>query len=666
MTVLDSDSYSATFGGQNRAPAQIDYVAYEIATDIHTQWPFLAEDGAFIAPAKIDISATVANLKVFMPDASIASVGQDALVRNVGLHTIGVVDFNGNTIVAIESGQQWLIWIVDDDTSSGLWARVQFGAGSSSVSAGALAGAGLRAEVTRLDQDLITTPLLGNHFLSLGDRARVLQSNGGVVGWTTEDANVLLNGWFCYVVNSGSGTLTLDPFGSQTIDGAGTKVFAPGESAIVFCDGSNFITLGYGRSLVSTVSGTSISLAPGGTINLTPSQIASQVQNWTGTLTSDAILDYGGGVGYWFVWNNTIGAFDVTARNDSLDPGVVIPQGNFSIIRSDGSNMNIAFTATSGTVTEVRTQAGETVGGPITSVGTIGLADTPVTPGTYGLAGTPGATTTAAQMPIVTIDQKGREIAASSYTLGTAANFNAGIGPGQIPVIGLDGNLPSILGGVPTGAIIDYMLATLPAGYVWGVGTVGDVGSGATYASLACKALFEGIWASYPNTTAPVTPGGRGVSALQDWIDKKVIAVTDFRGRARVGRDALGSFGAAGRMTAQASPNGTTPGAAGGVETTYVYTSVSVSGSISGGTAGGQTVRVYGNTGPSSNNYSRGDQGSHSPVPNDFHSHWFDGTFGTNGESLGVSGTFSGSGGGNSSWIPTMVPFAICNVIIKL
>src|SRR5262245_1881024 len=215
----DDDGYVSVFGGQVRSPAQIDYVNYEIGADIRLEWPFVSKDGAYVLPNKIDIFATAPGLKVYLPQATLVSVGQDALFRNTGANAFTVVDFDGNTIVNITSGLQWLVWVTENDTDAGDWARVQFAAGSSNAVAGALAGAGLRANVTLLDQDLVTLPLLGLYNVTQGDRACVLQNNGGVNTWTVGDAAALGNGFFFYVINAGSGILTLDPFGTQTIDG---------------------------------------------------------------------------------------------------------------------------------------------------------------------------------------------------------------------------------------------------------------------------------------------------------------------------------------------------------------------------------------------------------------------------------------------------------------
>ena len=122
MAPFDNNGYTSVFGGQNRAPAQIDYVAYTLSASIHLEWPFLAEDGAYIAPAKLDLTPTAAGLSVYMPDASIASVGQDCLIRNMGSYGVSIVDHDGNPICYVDTGLQWLVWITDDTSVAGSWA----------------------------------------------------------------------------------------------------------------------------------------------------------------------------------------------------------------------------------------------------------------------------------------------------------------------------------------------------------------------------------------------------------------------------------------------------------------------------------------------------------------------------------------------------------------
>lgn len=56
------------------------------------------------------------------------------------------------------------------------------------------------------------------------------------------------NGWSCWVKNTGSGTITLDPNASETIDGATTAPLAAGESALIVCSGAAWVTIKGGSS----------------------------------------------------------------------------------------------------------------------------------------------------------------------------------------------------------------------------------------------------------------------------------------------------------------------------------------------------------------------------------------------------------------------------------
>lgn len=391
-------SYTDIFGGKEINPSDLSYGFYPITTDLTLVWPVDAAEGANVAFSKMDIQALGGGLSVFLPSATQQSVGQDFLINNVGVSAFTVKDSVGNTIISISSGQQFYLYLTDNSTSAGVWRVVQFGVGMSAAIASALAGAGLRANITRLDQNLPTTPLNGDYTLGVNDRATVVENTGGAVTYTFPNANTLGNGWFVYVINAGTGIITLTP-SAGTIDGGSTKIINPGESCAVFSDNTNYRTLGYGRSLVTTVTAAAIDVSGGGTINLTAPQVSAQVQDFTGALPGNTIVQYGAVVGYWFVYNNTTGAHTLTARLNNIDPGVVLAQGNFTILRSNGTNMSVAFTATTGTVTEIDTAAGELTGGPITTLGTIGLANTAVTPGSYG---------DASHTLMATVDAKGR------------------------------------------------------------------------------------------------------------------------------------------------------------------------------------------------------------------------------------------------------------------
>ena len=95
-----------------------------------------------------------------------------------------------------------------------------------------------------------------NTILAAGDKAKIIDVTSGSFTQTITAAATLGNGWYVYYKNSGTGTVTLDPNSSETIDGAATKIVYPGEELLLQCDGSNFHTFTsdkrYGTFLLST------------------------------------------------------------------------------------------------------------------------------------------------------------------------------------------------------------------------------------------------------------------------------------------------------------------------------------------------------------------------------------------------------------------------------
>ncbi len=64
----------------------------------------------------------------------------------------------------------------------------------------------------------------------------------GTITLSLDAASSLGDGWFCWVRASG-GTVTIDPNGSELIDGAATKDVTDSNTVIVICDGTKFVTV---------------------------------------------------------------------------------------------------------------------------------------------------------------------------------------------------------------------------------------------------------------------------------------------------------------------------------------------------------------------------------------------------------------------------------------
>ena len=76
-----------------------------------------------------------------------------------------------------------------------------------------------------------------NTQIVVGDRGSIIDCTGT---WTQTFApcSTLKSGWWCYIRNSGTGEITIDPDSSETIDGLTTFKMYPGEMRLVQCNGS--------------------------------------------------------------------------------------------------------------------------------------------------------------------------------------------------------------------------------------------------------------------------------------------------------------------------------------------------------------------------------------------------------------------------------------------
>lgn len=419
-------SYVDTFGGSPVQPSQSSYRAFEISTDTILNWPWANLDTGDVVSDIMDVSATAPSLSLLMPDARYSSKGFSTIINNVGGNLFTVKSNTGVTLGTVAPGSLVLFYLTLNSTQSGTWKSIPFGVGTSDAQAASLAGNGIIAISTTLNTEYTVSTKNSNYTIVANDRASAVTWTGGVGAFTLTAAATLGEGWFVLLVNMGSGALTVSN-GSDMIDGVSSLVLNPGENCFLITDGvTNFYTVGLGRSVVFATTRLVKSVAGSTDVTLTSTEAANLLQEYTGALTGSINVIVPTAVASYHVFNNTSGAYTLTVKT-AAGTGISVTQGTRSILDCDGTNVVVAQTATVGTVTSVATGTGLT-GGPITAAGTISLANTAVTLGSYGVPATPAVS--------ITVDAQGRLTSASNSTLDITQ--------------GLSGTLPVSSGG--TGA----------------------------------------------------------------------------------------------------------------------------------------------------------------------------------------------------------------------
>ena len=88
-----------------------------------------------------------------------------------------------------------------------------------------------------------------NVALGVGDVAQFIDCSG-TFAQTFSASATLASGWWAWIGNSGTGTITLTPNGAELIDGLASRTISPGERRLIQCDGSTLRTIISSSSVV--------------------------------------------------------------------------------------------------------------------------------------------------------------------------------------------------------------------------------------------------------------------------------------------------------------------------------------------------------------------------------------------------------------------------------
>ena len=346
-------SYNSPFTGQVIQPTDVSYRRITLTSDLQLEWPINGTTTDDAAARVMEVSTLTTANELWMPPANQASVGQDALIRNVGAVALTVKDFTGaNTIVTVAAGQAQYIYITTNATTAGTWGIIAFGIGSSGADAATLAGYGLLAIGQTLNQSQPVTTFASDYTAIASDRSNTYVWTGGAGTLTLTLASTLGDNWFMFLRNGGTGALTVTGTGGDTINGSSSVVFQPADSAIIVCSGTTFYTVGLGKS--TQFNFTQLTKAvTSGTYTLTSAEASNVIQKYTGTLTGNVTIIVPQTVQVYYVQNaTTAGGYTLTISTGVGGASTaIIAANNQATLICDSQNLLNANTVLAGAST---------------------------------------------------------------------------------------------------------------------------------------------------------------------------------------------------------------------------------------------------------------------------------------------------------------------------
>lgn len=343
-------SYNSPFTGTVIQPTDVSFRAITLAANTQLEWPINGNATDDYAARIMNVTASSGGLSLYMPPANQTSVGNDALIRNVGANTFTVKDYSGtNTIITIAAGEAKYIYITSNANEQGTWGNIAFGTGTSAADAASLAGYGLLANGSTLNQSHPTVSLIAGYTFTAADRAQTYIWTGGTTSATLPLAATTGNNWFVLFKNNGTGTVTVGATGGQLIDTLSSKAFAPGESAFIISTGSAYVTVGYGTSTEFEF-GVLTKPVVNGSYTLTASEASNTIQFYTGVLTGNVTVNYPPVVNLYVISNQTsAGGYTLTVTTGIGGSAVaVIPPSGQATVICDGTNFYNANTSQAG------------------------------------------------------------------------------------------------------------------------------------------------------------------------------------------------------------------------------------------------------------------------------------------------------------------------------
>ncbi len=336
-------TFTDVFGNDTIPPSGQAYASATLSANTQFYWPEMP-GSADILTSILDVSASGA-YSLRLPAANQVSTGRDCVIYNVGATTFTITDTGGNVLFTLDAGIAVYIYLIDNSTANGTWRTFTYGAGTAASASTSLAGAGLAPLGGLIVANELVTLSVGNYTLTSGDRARVIAFTGGSATATLPSVVTVGNGYFVGIRNEGTGTTTISPAGGANIDGGASKTLSPTESLICYTNGSNWYTIGHGRSTQFQFTSFVKDLTGIAAYTMSSTDAANKLIQFVGAPSAATTITIPSVVAVYYVQVLTSNAYTITMKT-ATGTSVVLNQNDYAIILCDGVNTVMAQTAT--------------------------------------------------------------------------------------------------------------------------------------------------------------------------------------------------------------------------------------------------------------------------------------------------------------------------------
>jgi hypothetical protein len=362
--------YVSPFTGDVIQPTDVSYASVSFSANVQLYWPqYVATAGQQVAARIMEFTATTAGLNIYLPNAQQTSVGQDILIRNMGVNSFVVNRFGGGGSFTVAAGQSFYTYLVDNTTTAGVWAVLQFGTGTSSADANSLAGVSTAAIMGKLEAAFVTAEYnLSNPTIDDSSRGSCLVWTGGSTTWTLPPVSQLSTGWFILVRNNGSGALTITSSSiTSTIDAQTNIVLPLGDSCFICVNRDpvkqDFFTVGRARpnSLTFTSATYDVDTIVGSTYSIvTNTPIIQRYTALSGSRTTSLLVQLPAVTQVYYIVNDTGQSgynINLQVQGSSQAP-IALTNASQIILLSDGNFLYVLNQSIAGQQTVLAGSAG--------------------------------------------------------------------------------------------------------------------------------------------------------------------------------------------------------------------------------------------------------------------------------------------------------------------